>query len=181
MADWDPAPGPYSHIGHWSRVVVLPSPVRPHGGRQKSKIVKSTGHQYIQTGGLVSSRLGGSLVYVLRGRASFWCKSNFASYAEHPKQDEPNTPAWSRTLRFYSTIFLLCVTLPSFYFEGLLKAFRPYIPALFLNFSRQEFIQSKNASIKFQFQFVYFPEKHICIRTDIEKPHLLLQEWTVQK
>ena len=35
--------------------------------------------------------------------------------------------------------------------------FGPYIPALFLNFSRQEFIQSKNAPIKFQ--FVYFPEK----------------------
>ena len=56
--------------------------------------------------------------------------------------------------------------------------FRPYLHALFLRCLDKISFNQKMRQLSFSFSFSLFicQKKNICIHTDIEKPHLLLQE-----
>ena len=56
--------------------------------------------------------------------------------------------------------------------------FRPYLHALFLKYLDKISFNQKMSQLSFSFTFslFIFQKKNICIHTDIQKPHMLLQE-----
>ena len=56
--------------------------------------------------------------------------------------------------------------------------FRSYLHALFLKYLDRISFNQKMSQLSFSFTFslFIFPKKKICIYTDIQKPHMLLQE-----